>query len=86
MRNARKTDHILKLEEDCPSPLQELAEMLTPKAIKEQSNTSLALKGRTVSECLPELSIIARDEGIDLNTAKGWSEAVRIMDMNKLNR
>lgn len=83
MRNAKKPEHILKLENDCPSALSEI---LDKEAIVKLSKTSLALRGRTVSECLPELSIIARDEGIDLNNAKGWSEAVRILDMDKLSQ
>ena len=40
----------------------------------------------TVNEAIPELTIIARNEGLDLTRTKEFKEAVRIMDMNNLNR
>ncbi len=84
MRNPRKTDTILKLESDCPSPLQEI---LMPSAIKERSKTALALRGsETVSEMLPEISIIARENNLNLTNPADWKEAVRILRMNNLNK
>lgn len=40
----------------------------------------------TVNEAVPELSVIAREEGKNLNNTKDFKECVRIMDMNNLNR
>ena len=83
MKNARKPKHILDMEKGTPSPLQEI---LMPKAIEERSETTLALKGETLSECMPELTLIARDEGLNLNKREDFLKAKRIMFMDRLNK
>ena len=84
MKHARKPKHILDLEKGTTSPLQEI---LMPKAIKERSKTALALRGaETVDEMIPEINIIAREEGLNLTNPADWKEGVRILRMNKLNR
>lgn len=40
----------------------------------------------TVDEAMPELTVIAKEEGLNLTKTKEFKEAVRIMDMNNLNR
>lgn len=84
MKHAKKPPHILKLEENCPSPLQEILE---PGAIKERSKTALALRGaETVDEMIPELTIIARENNLNLNNPSDWKEGVRILRMDNLNK
>jgi len=74
MKNPRKTEFILELERDTPSPLQE---MLTPEAIKRRSELAL-------SEANPELLRIANDNFLTLKY--DWDEIVRIYDAQNLNR
>ena len=76
-----KSIKTLEHEKDTPKFSDPFEDILQPKVIVERSRRFM-----TVSEAIPELSLIAREEGIDLNTASGWQEAIRILDMNKLNR
>ena len=76
MKNAKKPEHILKLEEGCPSALSEI---LDTEAAEKR-------KFMTYEEAVPELTIIARDEGLNLTNTKEFREAVRIMDMDKLGK
>ena len=75
MKHAKKPEHILKLEEGCPSALSEI---LSEAAEKR--------KFMTYEEAVPELTVIARDEGLNLTNGKDFREAVRIMDMDKLGK
>lgn len=40
----------------------------------------------TVAEAMPKISLIAKDQGLNLTNPKDWKIAVRIMDSNNLNR
>lgn len=83
MRNARKTTRILELERNTPSPF---AEIFDPKNIVSLSRSQQKMReAMTVDECLPELSIIARENDLNLNIGIEWREAVNIMDMRNLN-
>lgn len=75
MKNAHKTEFILNLEKDQSDPFEEI---LKPKNIIERSRRFL-----TVSEAEPTLTRIAREEGLNLNLASEFKEAVRLMDMAK---
>lgn len=61
-------------------------EIFKPKAIVKLSKTALALTGVTLAACMPELSLIARTEGLNLNRRNDFLEAVRIMNMDKLSQ
>ena len=56
-------------------------EILEPKAIERRSRRFM-----TVSEAEPELTRIAREEGLNLNLASDFKEAVRLMDFAKQNK
>ena len=84
-RHAQKTPKILDLEKDIvPSPFEEI---FKPEAIVELSRKTIAIsKATTLSECMPELSRIAREEGLNLNRTKDFLEAKRILFMDKLGK
>lgn len=54
-------------------------EIFKTKNIVERSRRFM-----TVSSAVPELTLIARKEGKDLNIVKDFQHCVRILDMNKL--
>lgn len=84
IRHAKKTKLILDMEKDTPGPLSEI---LTPGAILERSRKALGMSGAmTIPEAMPELSVIAKRENLNLNRTSEFLEAKRIMDMAKLNR
>jgi len=75
-----KSIKTLELERDTPSYQSDPFEkILEPKAIVERSRRFM-----TVSDAVPELSVIARKAGKDLNIVKDFQHCVRILDMNKL--
>lgn len=89
MRHARKTDKILRLEGHNPiepqqsDPFPELSKILEPKAIVRASEESLGLKGKTVAECLPRLTVIAKEEGLNLNRKRDWDKAINLLKSNR---
>jgi len=88
IRNAQKTTKILELEkpdeEVVPSPFKDI---LDPLKIVKRSERALGMRGaETVSEMLPEITQIAKSEGLNLNNPGDWKEAVRILRMDKLGK
>ncbi len=61
-----------------------LAKTLNPDNIVKLSKDSLGMSGATtVKEAMPKLTIIARENNLDLNTAKGWKTAIELLENKK---
>jgi len=78
-----KSERCLALQGDTPQsdPLQEI---LDHKAILSLSQEKMR-RAKTVPEAMPELTRIAIQEGLNLNIAKEFNEAVKEMDRRNLN-
>lgn len=81
MKHAKKPEHILKLEEGCQTALSEI--LSEAKLSRSQEKMRSA---RTLSECLLELSRIAKSNGLNLNNTREFLKAKDIMDRRNLNR
>lgn len=81
MKNTKKPEFILDMEKDCPSALSEI--LSEAKLSRSQERMRSA---RTLSECLPELSRIAKSNGLNLNNTRDFIDARDIMDRRNLNR
>jgi len=86
MNNGAKKEKTLELERDTPSPYKALFDpIINIQAIETTTKKSLGMsKGMNLSESMPELEQIARDEGLSLS--KDWTEIMRIFNMQNLNK
>ena len=82
MRNGAKREKTMELERDTPSPLQDI---LMPEKIISRSQEAIS-KATTLSEAMPELSLIAKEKGWNLNITREFLKAKDLMDRRNLSR
>ena len=93
MPTGRKSTRCLELEKGTPKYIEDeivpspFEEIFKPENRLQRSKEALGMRGaETVSEMLPEITQIAKSEGLNLNNPGDWKEAVRIMRMDKLGK
>lgn len=75
----------IKSEETQTDPFPELSKILDPEAIKESSRKALGMsKNMILSESMPELEQIARDNGLTIKY--DWLKIMDIYNRKNLNK
>ena len=77
MKNAKKPEHILKLEEGCQTALSEI---LNVEAIVKRSKKALGMsEATTLKEAMHPLQLIARKYNLKLHFKREYDRALEIL-------